>query len=62
MAVLIHERPDGELVVSECDWLDGVQSFERILEEHYGDSEHVPLPVEGWMATRGFTGYPAFRF
>ncbi len=22
--------------------------------------EDVPLPVEGWMATRGFTGYPVF--
>ena len=38
MAVLIHERPDGELVVSECDWQDGVQSFERILTTYYGDS------------------------
>ena len=38
MAVLIHERPDGELVVSACDWPDGVRSFERILGEYYGDS------------------------
>ncbi len=38
MAVLIHERADGELVVSECEWPEGVQSFNRILEEYYGDS------------------------
>jgi len=38
MAVLIHERPGGELVVSECDWPDGVRSFERILTTYYGDS------------------------
>ena len=38
MAVLIHERPDGELVVSECDWPDGVRSFNSILEGYYGDS------------------------
>ena len=38
MAVLIHERPDGELVVSECDWASGARSFNRILEEFYGDS------------------------
>ena len=38
MAVLIHERPDGELVVSEYDWQDGVQSFERILTTYCGDS------------------------
>ncbi len=38
MAVLIHERPDGELVVSECDWPDGVESYNRILREYYGDS------------------------
>ena len=38
MAVLIHERPEGEIVVCECDWLEGVQSFNRILEEHYGDA------------------------
>ena len=38
MAVLIHQRPDGETVVSECDWPEGIQSFNRILEEYYGDS------------------------
>lgn len=38
MAVLIHERPEGEMVVSECDWPDGVQSFGRIIEQYYGDS------------------------
>lgn len=38
MAVLIHERPEGRMLVSECDWRDGVQSFERILSEYYGDS------------------------
>ena len=38
MAVLIHERPGGELVVSECDWPDGVESYNRILREYYGDS------------------------
>ncbi len=38
MAVLIHERPEGEIVVCECDWPDGVEAFNRILEEHYGDS------------------------
>ncbi len=25
-------------MVSECDWVGGVQSFNRILEEYYGDS------------------------
>ena len=38
MAVLIHERPEGETLISEHDWPEGVQSFNRILEEHYGDS------------------------
>lgn len=38
MALLLHQRPEGELVVSECDWPDGVQSFERILTTYYGDS------------------------
>ena len=38
MAVLFHERPEGELAVSECDWPDGVQSFGRILREYPGDS------------------------
>ena len=38
MAVLVHERPDGELVVSACDWPEGVRSFNSILEGYYGDS------------------------
>ena len=38
MAVLVHERPDGEIVVSECVWPEGVLSFERILTTYYGDS------------------------
>ena len=46
MAVLIHERPDGELAVSECAWPEGVQSFNRILEEYYGDS-----PKSVWDCT-----------
>jgi len=38
MAVLIHQRPDGEMAVCECDWPVGVKSFHRILGEYYGDS------------------------
>lgn len=38
MAVLIHQRPDGETLVSECNWSEGVQSFHLILEQYYGDS------------------------
>ena len=46
MAVLIHQLPEGEIVVSECDWPEGVQSFNRILEEYYGDS-----PKSVWDCT-----------
>ncbi len=61
MAVLIHERPEGEIVVSECDWPDGVQSFNRILEEHYGDSwqsvwEYAEREDKGVLSAVGVAG------
>ncbi len=61
MAVLIHERPEGELVVSECDWPDGVQSFDRILEEYYGDSaksvwEYADRGERGVLSAVGAAG------
>ncbi len=61
MAVLIHERPDGELVVSECDWPDGILSFRRILREYYGDSpksvwEFSEREDKGVLAAVGVAG------
>ncbi len=61
MAVLIHERPEGEIVVSECDWPEGVQSFNRILEEHYGDSpksvwEYAEQEDKGLLSAIGVAG------
>ena len=61
MAVLIHERPEGEIVVSECDWLGGVQSFNRILEEHYGDAwqsvwEYAEREDKGVFSAIGIAG------
>ena len=39
MAVLLHKRPDGEIVVHACgSWLEGVESFWRTVDESYGDS------------------------
>ena len=39
VVLLLHERPEGETVVQACEsWTDGVESFECVLREHYGDS------------------------
>lgn len=39
MAVLVHKRPDGEIVVHACDgWSDGMESFWGVVDGRYGDS------------------------
>jgi len=49
------------MVVSECDWPDGVKSFNRILEEYYGDSpeaiwEYAERETRGVLSAVGVAG------
>jgi hypothetical protein len=62
MAVLLHKRPDGEIVVHAFgSWLEGVESFWRTLDESYGDSPKSVWEVaeredEGALAAVGVAG------
>jgi len=39
MPILLHQTPEGEIVVHACEsWPEGVESFWLIVDEHYGDS------------------------
>jgi hypothetical protein len=62
MAVLLHRRSDGEIVVRACDgWPEGVESFWRLMDECYGDSpknvwEVAEREDEGALAAFGVAG------
>ena len=62
MPVLIHKRPEGEIVVHACDgWTDGVESFWCVVDGHYGDSPKnvwglVEREDEGVLAAFGVAG------
>ena len=62
MAVLLHKRPDGEIVVRACgSWPEGVESFWRTVDETYGDSPKSVWEVaeredEGALAAFGVAG------
>lgn len=62
VVVLLHKRPEGEIVVQACEsWTEGVESFECVLSEHYGDSpksiwEIVEREDEGALAAVGVAG------
>ncbi len=60
--VLVHKRPEGEIVVQAFEsWTDGVESFECVLSEHYGDSpkstwDTVEWEDDGVLAAVGVAG------
>ncbi len=62
MVVLLHKRPEGEIVVQACEsWTDGVESFWCVVERHYGDSpksiwEYVEREDDGALAAVGVAG------
>ena len=62
MAVLLHKRPDGEIVVHACgSWPDAVESFWQTVDECYGDSpksiwEVVEREDDGALAAFGVAG------
>ena len=62
MAVLLHKRPDGEIVVHACgSWPEGVESFWRTVDESYGDSPKSVWEVaeredDGALAAFGVAG------
>ena len=49
----------AETYAYTMEWIDG-KSLAQVIE-YLDKAEDVPLPVEGWMATRRFTDYPTFR-
>lgn len=62
MVVLLHKRPEGEIVVQAyASWTSGVESYWCVLSEQYGDSpksiwETVEREDDGVLAAVGVAG------